>query len=601
MTIKLAFSLRNLLIFLCLCGFLLLGWRGTLIAGKMEALDEAGALYASGDLIAAEAKYREAAAMDGFIYKEEELRERLEELAPVTAIREGLLRLVRLSEKQSAEGDFDGLLRTYNEAVVLKARYMTPPGGPYEETYRRLAAESGLSDLLTARFLAFKQQYIDEMEAAAAAGSGETGEGVKRSLLLIPEGFYGGEAQKAAGLAERFRSYDTGKLKRLAGAGHFQGLLDAALADMKVYQSLGYEAPWIAGQTEESAGAIIDKDLRTDNAAAFASHASSYRSFAASAGLEKSAVLNSIDNGLARMIRLGERMAESGKFEQASALFAQLSGLTDTTEYVAAVRQRRLLAEPVLLLPGGENEGAYALTASGHGRYGSQVYVAGVDANGMLQFASMNGEGNVIHMSAGLEGPVPSALVFDEGLGQATGGPVAVVSGVENTGAGQRFTAYGFGQTGTSLLFDLTADSYALQADGTLHVEGDASAMSGGSGGWSTTGGTGNAAGSQTAVYTLRDGRYQFDRLLRQYVLIEAERLYMHPFEDVAIELTVTASGNGAAPAYADDGTHLMLNGPFPFTEGMATVYGQYQYGSEMMETDYGYLQAPVFVVDKVE
>ncbi|MFD1909609.1 hypothetical protein ACFSQ7_45095 [Paenibacillus rhizoplanae] len=59
-----------------------LGQKALGIKNKLQDVQEAGKLYAAGELIAAENRYRQAAANHAISYKEEEINARLAELAP---------------------------------------------------------------------------------------------------------------------------------------------------------------------------------------------------------------------------------------------------------------------------------------------------------------------------------------------------------------------------------------------------------------------------------------------------------------------------------------------------------------------------------------
>lgn len=195
MTIIRAVTLRNIMIILCILMLLPLGQKALGIKNKLQDVQEAGKLYAAGELIAAENRYRLAAANHAISYKEEEINARLAELAPITSIRSSLSRLSLTLEDQLTVKDFSGMMESYASLLSLKSKYMTP-GGPYEAYYRRLSADSGLSDKMTAGFRQFKDEYLAGLAADSSKGAdsgtgSDSTDSLKWSLLQIPADYYG--------------------------------------------------------------------------------------------------------------------------------------------------------------------------------------------------------------------------------------------------------------------------------------------------------------------------------------------------------------------------------------------------------------------------
>lgn len=126
MTIIRAITLRNIMIILCILMLLPLGQKALGIKNKLQDVQEAGELYAAGELIAAENKYRLAAANHSILYKEKEISAKLTELAPITSIRTSLSRLSLTLADQLTVKDFAGMMESYASLLSLKSKYMTP-------------------------------------------------------------------------------------------------------------------------------------------------------------------------------------------------------------------------------------------------------------------------------------------------------------------------------------------------------------------------------------------------------------------------------------------------------------------------------------------
>ncbi|MBW4082356.1 hypothetical protein [Paenibacillus sp. S150] len=592
MTIKEFLTLRNIMTILCILMLVLLGQKGFRLHSKIETVREAGRLYAAGDLVAAEDQYRQAAANSSMPYKEELIAARLAELAPVTTIRNGLNTLALTIEDQLTVKDFNGFMESYAALLSLKSQYMKP-GGPYEAYYRQLAADSGVSDRLGTGFRQFSAQFLAELAASQNGGSGEdsgsTGDGdsFKWNLLRIPDVYLGGTDAKEELLAAKFKTHDTARLKVLAAAGSFSPMLDYALSLADAYSSHSYTAPWVTVQIEESAQAILDKDVDGGQIAAFSAHAAAYRKYAAAAGLASSKVLSLIDSSAARLVRSAARLVRNGGYAEAVQLYEELAPLRDTAADIAAARLAWNLAEPVRLLPGGDTQGKYVQTVSVGGRFGSLIAVAGTDTGGRLYYADMSEDGLISTRTGDI---LPGfeqldSLAFDDQLSAYSEVPVVVAEGSREDGR-TSYTAYNIRPEGISLLFSFAGDSYGLQPeDGSIRV---------------ANADMGDSVDGQTAVYRQTDGVYQLSGIYQEFPLIHASELELHPFETVTLSISSYIDSTGRPVAEAD-GRYLALQGNVGSVTGPALATGQFRNGYDYAGTEAGEQYVPVFVVETID
>ncbi|AIQ67105.1 hypothetical protein [Paenibacillus graminis] len=587
MTIKQALSLRNIMIILCILMLVLLGQKGIRLHSKIGTVREAGRLYAAGDLVAAENQYRLAQANDSIHYREAETAARLQELAPVTAIRSGLELLKLKIEDQLTTKDFDGFMESYASLLSLKSQYMKS-GGPYESYYRQLSADSGVSDQLGTGFQQFKVQFLAELAAGRSRSSSAINEAdiFKWNLLRIPDVYLGGADAKKELLALEFKTYDITRLKALAAAGSFSPMLDYALSLADAYSSHSYTAPWIASQIEESAKLILSKDMDSGQIAAFSAHAAAYRKYAASAGLASSKVLSRIDSTAAKLLRGAARLVRNGGYAEAIQRYSDLSPLQDTTAEIAAAQLAWNMAEPARLLPGGETPGKYVLTTSVSGKYGVRLAVAGTDSSGQLYYADMSEDGAVTTRTGevipGFE--TLSRLAFDDQLSALAGVPVVVAEGSREDGR-TSFAGYTIKPEGISLLFSFAGSSYKLQPDDASIRVANAD--------------MGEGSEGQTAIYRQTNGVYQFAEIYQEYPLIDASELELHPLETVTLQVDIYIDTTGRPVAIAG-GRYLALQGNVGTVTGPALATGQFQYGYDYAGTDAGEEYVPVFIVESL-
>jgi hypothetical protein len=567
----------------------LLGSKMLRIGDKIREVREAERFYSAGELIAAESLYRQAEDNSAIHYKEELIAARLKELTPITAIRSGLDTLVRKVSDQLATKDFSGFMESYATLLSLKAKYLIS-GGPYESYYRQLSENSGISAKMTTGFQQFKSQFLAGLTAGQSGSSdGESGELVKWNLLQIPDAYYGGTDAKDKLLAVQFEAYDTAGLKALAAAGSFKPMLDRALSLSEAYSNHSYQAPWVQQQAEDSARVILDKDLDGDHLSAFAGHAAAYRIYAASAGLDSdhSKVLAFISSNTAKQLKSATRLIRAGQYAEAIQLYSDLAQLQDTSAEIASAQLAWNTAEPVRLLPGGDEAGKYNHVASVSGRYGAKAAVAGTDSSGRLYYADLSDDGIVSTRTGDI---IPgferlSGLVFEDQLSAVAEVPVVLATGSREDGR-TAFAAYQIKPEGISLLFSFAGDSYELQPDdGSILV---------------TNADTGDGVLGETGVYRLSgDGSYQFAEIQQESPLIPATELELHPFENVTLNTEIYMDSAGRSVG-SSDGRYISLQGNVGSVTGLAAVSGQYQNSYEYVETETGEQYVPVFVVDSL-
>ncbi|MGN7763122.1 hypothetical protein [Paenibacillus sp. 22594] len=586
MTIKQVLTLRNFMIILCIFMLALLGQKALRLHSKIETVREAERLYVSGDLIAAEKHYRLAAANASILYKEEQIASRLKELAPITAIRSSLSTLTLKIEDQLATKDFGGFMESYASLLSLKSQYMKP-SGPYETYYRQLSGGSGISDQLGTGFQQFKAQFLAELAASQHGSSTDNdGDSFKWNLLRIPDVYLGGADAKKDLLATQFKAHDTARLKALAATGSFSPMLNYALSLNDAYSSHSYTAPWVASQIEMSAKLMLRKDVDGDQIAAFSTHAAAYRKYAASAGLAASKVLTLIDSTTTKLLRSAAMLVRSGGYAEAIQRYSDLSQLQDTAAEIAAAQLAWNIAEPVRMLPGGEEPGKYTHVVSVSGRYGARLAVTGTDSSGRLYYADLSNDGTVTTRTGD---PIPgfesiSSLAFDDPLSVYSEVPVVVAAGSHEDGR-TSFTAYTIRPEGISLLFSFAGNSYEFQPD-------DASIRV-------TNADMGDGSEGQTAIFRQTNGVYQFSEIYQQYPLVDASELELHPLETVVLKVDIYIDSNGR-PVASANGRFLALQGNVGTVTGPALVTGQFQYGFDYVGTDTGEQYVPVFAVESL-
>lgn len=217
MTFKKWLTLHHLLILLCLLMIPLLIYKGLGISQKLHSIKNAEVLYEEKNLIDAETLYQKALNNKTIRYKEELIASRLDELAPITAIKQSLSSIASQASEADRKNNFERLMSAYADLQQVRSSYMTPEG-PYSEYYRQLSEQYSISQNFTDYFKKFRTALLEQPKQNLADGNYEN-ESFKWKLLRIPAHFFGTEQEWLDELNAAFKQYDEAKLERIIASG----------------------------------------------------------------------------------------------------------------------------------------------------------------------------------------------------------------------------------------------------------------------------------------------------------------------------------------------------------------------------------------------
>ncbi|MUG46384.1 hypothetical protein [Paenibacillus woosongensis] len=560
MTYKKWLTLHHLLIVLCVLMIPLLIYKGIGISQKLSTIDQADALYEEQNLIDAETLYQKARSNKTIRYKEEFIASRLEELAPITAMKESLSGILGQASAAARGDDFERLMDAYAGLQQVRSSYMTPEG-PYSEYYKQVSEQYGISQSFMDYFKQFRTALLEEPERNLDNGHYDD-ESFKWKLLRMPAHFFGTEQEWLDQLNAVFQRYDETKLERITASGYIEAMLQNASSMVKQYETHEHDAPWVIAKTNELMDSLLKQDWDNKDYAAFALHSRQFESFASSAN-PRSKVLAYAKDGIAKLLHSAKKSTASGNYQEAIDLYRALGNYQDTKAEIRATELAWVAAEPVRLLPAsGDGEG-YKHVAGGTKKFGSNVYVAATDAGNQLFFGRMNSEESVQILSnrdVSVHAQIHS-LRIDPVLSTSSI-PVVVIE-ADSAAREASYMAFEVLEDRIQLLFSFEADDLIVQNDGTLHVlnphgEGE----------------------GETAIYVRYGDHFEFTGVKQRYVDISADDVALYPGALVRFTSTVTSPGTGEVLAFGQN-SYVMLQGDFTFYEGEATVTGRFTHYTE--------------------
>lgn len=574
------FSLQSLLLALCLIMLALIGYKGIEISAKISSYKEAERLYAEKDLVGAEAWYLKTRDNRSILYHEDEVAARLEELAPISKMKQQLGFYDSEGAKAVADGQFERLLDIYAKLSQFRNTYYTG-GGPYSTYYKEISQAIGVSEHFVSYFTHFKNQFYAEMNNNLKNQNYDD-ESFKWNLLKIPEIFYGNQEKQLSELLAAYEDYDLKKFHALAAKGLYDRLLTDAEAILSSYTNNDLKAPWVASKVEQLMEALLRQELEDDNYANFAKHAKQYSTFAAKAN-PKSSLTAYVERQITKLMKQAKSLSREGAYQEAIDLYTALSPYQDTSEAVSQVRLAWMAAEPVLLLPQLEGEKQYTHVTGGTKSYNAEIYAAAADEDNRVYFAKMNDQHNiqVLTNTDMTSDNLIQSLSVDSTLSTRQNPIIKVTAESSNRNA--LYALFEVSDNSIELILWVEADGLEANSDGSLLVDNP----------------YGSAGEGQVAIYERIDAFYQFTGVKKFIRDVTADQVAQYPNDTIRLLCTVTQPGFLETLAYADN-TDIVLKGNFDFSEGDAVITGTFLQYTEII-VDGEWISVPVIQVETYE
>ncbi len=566
MTMKNTLTLRNLYLFLCIVLLLLIGYKGVHIYQKIESMAQAELLYAQQKLVQAEEWYQKARNNRSLLYKEELLASRLQELEPITSMKQSLSSLDHRLSRVGEAGDFSGFMNVYAELLDAEQK-LAGQQGAYASYYDEIAAFYGIPDDVKRIFLQFIGLFNRQADELIEEQQYEDNS-FKWNLLRIPDSFYGGEKQKNDKLLRLFQRYDEMVLTRLAGAGQYTDLLSWSQSMGSEYANRTISAAWLNSKTDELVYAMLQRDVQRERPSDFASHALGYSDYLERNERKNAEIMAYIQNQINRWIAAADGMVQSQNYEEAVALYEALAGYQDMSGKLQAAELAWTIHEPIRLFQTAGLKGSFSYVSGGGNRFGGLAYAIGVDEGNIIYLAVLNADGTV-QLFQNHDYPSDIAIQqvsVEESLSTANH-PVILVEGDAGTGM-VLYSGYEARDANLTPLFQFTAEGYQVQPDKSLlvtNLEG--------------------ASPDEIAIFERQGGQYGFTGYQVHYTDIDIANanIERYPNEKVRFSVHIPEGGYGEVVAERD-GYHVILRGDLDFPAGSTTLIGTFSGEYQQLE-----------------
>lgn len=392
MTIIRTITPRNVMIFLCAVVLVLIGVKGVYIILKINNVSEADRLWASKQLVEAETSYTNALNNRWIRYQEDKISARLQELAPITEMKQTLADLDTELLQVEKNNDFGRFMTAYTSYQKFKAPYAKAEN-PYAVYYQQIAKSTQVAAKVEDTSQYFIERFYAQMSSNLKDKNYED-ESFKSNLWKIPSAYYNREGKRADELSAIFKKYDEQKMDQIASRGEYQTLLNEAMTMQKTYEDLKLKASWVPKKVVALVDVFLRNDVGQERYADFALHAKSYVEYAKSMQV-KSGIEAYIKGQIRKWMQEAKALIRHGEFQKAILIYEGIAEYQDTKQELQDAKTAWTAADPVRLLQSIDSSVNYEQVRGGKDRFGAQVYAIATDAMNNLYYGTSDRDNHV--------------------------------------------------------------------------------------------------------------------------------------------------------------------------------------------------------------
>ncbi|MCM3763527.1 hypothetical protein [Neobacillus niacini] len=581
---------RNFFLLVLMFLLVLVGGKIMLAHEKIATYEEAMKLYRSGDLVAAEKKFRAAKLNVVISDHNKEINQILGVLSP---IRETMEELDKKAGDYYNEKDLPRLADTYNSWQEHLEKWV---GGTavQKDMYEEMLTLTKLDKDLNTYFSAIKKAELAKLTSSLR--NDEKEEQIHKDLNLIPSEYYGGDSKKTELIKSEFQKYYSGIIKAMIteNDGVFQ-LVDEGNRQFSMLKQFSIDSLWLKTALETHLIKVMTEDFDKKEYALFAEKAKTVKDL--SSEMADSQVFPWIEKRKNELLNQADKLTVGNKYEEAISLYEALRPLEDTEQLIKSANLAWDKFEPIRVLKRLYPDKEFPHFVNARNKWGADSAVAAISKEGLIYFGKLNGEEEMSVTTGGNFGETLTVNKLDfQGSLSLTDVPVLFID-AKSSSRKHRYMAYEVVNNSVSKILDVEADSLTIESKESILLENP----------------VGQGAGEFAYYERGYSGGFQFSKIKVDYIDISAKDIknyYGQKVRFTTYSATQTADGpliklsetyNFTTRKY--ESQYLLLKGQLT----NITNYNRYTvigvFNSYQTITDsYGEpIEVPVFQVEKVE
>ncbi|WP_066065326.1 hypothetical protein [Neobacillus soli] len=581
---------RNFFLLILVCLLVLVGAKIIMAHEKVTAYKEAVRLFQSGQLVAAEKKFRVAKLNISVTDYNEDIKEKLSVLSP---IREVMEELDEQAASYNGEKDLDKLVETYDSWQESRKKWVSGTA-VQKDMYLEMVALTKLDKELKGYFSAITKTNLAKLANDSGIGQA-TEEEIFTILQKIPDEYYGANgAAKSKKIGTSFQTYYAAKINKLTAANApVAEIVAEGNRQFGMLSQFSIGIGWLKDTLNSHLLKVLTAAMDKKDYPAFAEQANSVKNL--SSNMKNAKVFPYIEKSKTDLLARAKGLTAGNKYADAISIYEALKPLENTDQLITYANLAWDKYEPIRVLERLYPEKKFPNYVNVKDRWGADSVVAAISKDGRIYLGKLKGEAAMAVTEGNLAGsPAIDKLTFQSGL-TTSGNPVIYLD-AKSTKRKHHYLAYEVSKGSMVKILDVEADNLTVESQQVLLVDNPA----------------GSGAGKLAYYEPDIDGEYQFTNIKVDYVDIEVDditKYYGKKVRFTAFAASVTDSGalvtlsetyNESTNSY--DKIYLLLKGQSGFTiYANYTVIGIFNSYTNITDDNGEQVRVPVFQVEKVE
>ncbi|MBO0961659.1 hypothetical protein J1P26_18300 [Neobacillus sp. MM2021_6] len=574
---------RNAFLLLLIILLVLVGGKIILAHEKIADYEEAVRLYQSGNLVAAEKKFRSAKRNLAVTDHNQDINQKLAILSPIREAMENL-------DKEAAayQRDLDKLVDTYNRWQGNRENWVSGTT-IQQDMYGEMLTLTKLDVDFAGYFSDSKKTQLAKLQK----GDGEE-EKTFTILTKIPAEYYGDDGAKTKEIQSVFQHYYMAKIKALiAKNGSVAEIASEGNRQFTMLTKFMIDSSWLQAILDGHFIKVLTTSVGNKDYAAFAEQANAVKSL--TAHMKEAKVFSVIEKTKGNLLNKAKSLLTAQKYEEAISLYEALKPIENTEQLIADANLAWDQHEPVRLLKRLYPTKEFTSAVNAKNKWGADLVIAAISKDGGIYFGKRKGEGALAVMEGTLEGsPLVTSLDLESRFGSANQ-PIILMD-AKSSERKHHYLAYEVRSGALVKILDVEADNLTVESKQLLVVDNPA----------------GQGAGELSYFEPDAQGVYHFSKIKVDYVDIQVSEVTNYVGKKVRFTANAAAKANGGAlvtlsetynnTSSSWEKTYLLLKGQADFIiYKNYTVIGTLNGYEDIINENSEQVRVPVFTVEKVE
>ncbi|MEH7306186.1 hypothetical protein [Neobacillus drentensis] len=570
---------------------LLVGVSGKIIMAheKLRTYKEAVKLYQSGELVAAEEKFR-AAKLNVFVTDHnKDIKQKLSILSP---IRKAMEEFDNKAANYKKENDLDKLVSIYDSWQESQKKWVSGTS-VQKDMYGEMEAMTNLDRDMKGYFSTIKKVNLDKLVHDSINGISEEEE-IYTILNKIPAEYYGKRSSaKTKEVQTTFENYYSTKLYKIIENGAVSSIVDEGNRQFSALKELSMDSDWLEETLDVNLLRIVTKAMNKKDYAAFADAASTIKKL--EGNMNDTKVFVYIEKSTGEALTKAENLTAANQYKDAISIYEALKPLKDTAELVSKANLAWDQYQPIRVLERLYTGKEFSTFVNTSNKFGGDSVVAAISTDGGIYYGQLTGEEAMVVTEGSIEGaPAIYKLVFQSSLSSSEH-PVLYID-AKSSERKHHYLAYEVSGGSMVNILDVKADGLTIESNQVLVVDNP----------------VGQGEGELAYFEPDLNGKYQFTKTKETYEEINVENIanyfgkkvrftaYTDSQLDDGMLVTLSETFNESTEEWKK--TYLLLKGYSEFTTYTSyTVSGVFDSYTDINDENGETIRVPVFQVEKVE